>query len=329
MKLSLFKSSWWLPGGHGQTIWPLFARKIPLQTRSEQLDLPDGDFVRLDWVGDKGPIVVILPGLQGDMRSSYVRRLLRQCEVRGWRGVLLNYRGRGEPNRLAHSYHCGMTDDLHFLVQQLRQREPLTPIATVGYSVGANICLKWLGDSGQRGEALPVVAAVGVSAPFHLGVVAKRIERGLSRVYQWYLLRSLRRDLLAKMQTLDIGLQINPAALRRLRTFSAFDQNISAPLNGFKDAEDYYAKTRTDLLLRHVMVPTLLLNARNDPLVPSHLIPRRRDVSKQVTLEVTRSGGHMGFINGRWPWAPRFWLDQRVPEYLAQFFGSSASVALS
>ena len=329
MKRDRYRSSWWLPGGHGQTIWPLLARKVRLHTRAETLELPDGDRVRLDWVGETGPIVVILPGLQGDMRSSYVRRLLRQCEVRGWRGVLLNYRGRGEPNRLAHSYHCGMTDDLHYLVQELRQREPDTPIAAVGYSVGANICLKWLGENGQRGERLPVVAAVGISAPFHLGVVAKRIEHGLSRIYQWYLLRSLRRDLLAKMQTLDIGLEIDPAAVRRIKTFSVFDESVSAPLNGFKDAQDYYARTRTDLLLRHVMVPTLLLNARNDPLVPAFLIPRRGDLSDHVTLEVTRTGGHMGFINGRWPWAPRFWLDQRVPEFLAQFFGSSAAASVS
>lgn len=329
MKLALFKSSWWLPGGHGQTIWPMLARPVELQTRSEQLELPDGDFVRLDWVGSEGPIVVILPGLQGDMKSSYVRRLLRQCEVRGWRGVLLNYRGRGEPNRLAHSYHCGMTDDLHYLVHLLREREPQTPIATVGYSIGANICLKWLGENGQRGEMLPVVAAVGVSAPFHLGVVAKRIEHGLSRIYQWYLLRSLRRDLLAKMQITDLGLKISRANLCRIKTFSAFDSHVSAPLNGFKDAEDYYARTRTDVLLKHVAVPTLLLSARNDPLVPARLIPNRRDISDKVTLEVTRTGGHMGFINGRWPWAPRFWLDQRVPEYLAGFFGSTTAVARS
>lgn len=307
----------------------MFARKVRLHTRSERLDLPDGDFVRLDWVGDSGPIVVVLPGLQGDVRSSYVRRLLRQCEMRGWRGVLLNYRGRGEPNRLVHSYHCGMTDDLHYLVHRLRRREPHTPIAAVGYSVGANICLKWLGDSGRRGEALPVVAAVGVSAPFHLGEVVKRIERGLSRIYQWYLLRSLRRDLLRKMQTMDMGLPISRSALRRIRTFSVFDQCVSAPLHGFKDAEEYYARTRTDLLLRHVNVPTLLLNARNDPLVPAHLIPKTCDMSDKVNLEVTSTGGHMAFINGRWPWAPRFWLDQRVPEYLADFFASAPTHALT
>lgn len=325
MEHAPFKASWWLPGGHGQTIWPIVARNVRIQMQSEYLDLPDGDFVRLDWVGDRGPIVIVLPGLQGDVKSSYVRGLLRQCRGRGWRGVLLNYRGRGEPNRLPHSYHCGMTTDLHYLVHHLREREPQTPIGVVGYSVGANICLKWLSDSGQRGESLPVVAAVGVSAPFHLGLVAKRIEKGFSRLYQWRLLRSLRQDVKRKMKKIDMGLALTRKELSRLRSFHKFDNRVSAPMNGFKDAEDYYAKTRTDLMLGHVNVPTLLLSARNDPLVPASLLPDPRRLSANVTLEVSNNGGHMGFVTGRWPWAPRFWLEQRVPDFLATFFAQTST----
>jgi predicted alpha/beta-fold hydrolase len=186
--------------------------------------------------------------------------------------------------------------------------------------VGANICLKWLGECGQRGEAVPVVAAVGVSAPFHLGAVAKRIERGLSRIYQWYLLRSLRRDVVRKMEATGDDLGLTRRELRGLNTFFKFDDRISGPWNGFHGAADYYARTRSDVLLKHVAVPTLILNAHNDPLVPADLIPRPGDVSDKVTLEITRGGGHVGFVSGRWPWAPRFWLDTRVPEFLASFF---------
>ena len=194
-----FTASWWLRGGHSQTLWPILTRRVRLDVRSERLELPDGDFVQLDWVGTgSGPIVIMLPGLQGDLKSAYVRGLLRACQSRGWRGVLLNYRGRVEPNRLPQSYHCGMTCDLHHLAHHLAEREPETPIGVVGYSVGANICLKWLGECGQSGQALPVVAAVGVSAPFNLGAVARKIERGFSRIYQWYLLRSLRNDVAAE-----------------------------------------------------------------------------------------------------------------------------------
>jgi predicted alpha/beta-fold hydrolase len=323
MTKNRFKASWWLPGGHGQTLWPVLTRRVSLDVRSERMELPDGDFVQLDWVGADGPIVIVLPGLQGDLGSAYVRGLLRACQARGWRGVLLNYRGRVEPNRLPQSYHCGMTCDLHYLVHHLAEREPQTPIGVVGCSVGANICLKWLGECGRRGESLPVVAAVGVSVPFNLGAVARKIERGFSRLYQWYLLRSLRGDVARKRDALGDDLGISRRELRRLNTFFRFDDRISGPWNGFSGAEDYYAKTRSDVLLRHVAVPTLIVNASDDPLVPAHLVPHPRDLSEKVTLEITRGGGHLGFVSGRWPWSPRFWLDERIPEFFSPFFGRS------
>lgn len=315
-----FKASWWLPEGHSQTLWPALMRRVPLEARIERLELPDGDFVRLDWVGRQGPMVIVLPGLQGDIESAYVRGLLRACESRGWRGVLLNYRGHGEPNRRKQCYHCGMTDDLHHLVHHLAEREPDTPIGVVGYSVGANISLKWLGECGRRGQSLPVAAAVGVSAPFHLGAVAKKIERGFSRIYQWHLLQSLRRDIARKMEAMDDDFGITRRELRGLTTFFKFDDRISGPWHGFRDAEDYYDKTRSDVLLSHVDVPTLIVNAQNDPLVPVCLIPHPTDVSAKVTVERTDGGGHLGFVSGRWPWSPRFWLDTRVPEFLASYF---------
>ncbi len=319
-RTTVSSASWWLPGGHGQTLWPVLTRRVRLDARSERLELPDGDFVRLDWVGSGGPIVIVLPGLQGDLGSAYVRGLLRACQTRGWRGVLLNYRGRVELNRLRQSYHCGMTCDLDYLVHHLAEREPQTPIAVVGFSVGANICLKWLGECGQRGQTLPVAAAVGVSAPFNLGAVAKKIERGFSRIYQWYLLRSLRRDVARKMEALGDDFGLTRGELRRLDTFFKFDDRISGPWNGFAGAEDYYAKTRSDVLLKHVAVPTLILNADNDPLVPARLIPPPHDLSEKVTLEISDGGGHLGFVCGRWPWSPRFWLETRIPEFLSSRF---------
>jgi uncharacterized protein len=316
---SRFRPSWWLPEGHSQTLWPVLTRRVGLEVRPEQLELPDGDCVRLDWVGDKGPIVVLLPGLQGDIKSAYIRGLLRTFLARGWRGVLLNYRGRGAPNRKRRSYHCGMTCDVDHLVHHLTRREPGVPIGVVGFSLGANICLKWLGECGQCGKELPVASAVAVSAPFNLSVVAWKITRGLSRIYQWHLLGSLHRDVKRKMAVMGDKLGLTRQELRRLNTFPKFDERITGPWNGFAGAEDYYAKTRSDLLLKYVAVPTLIVNADNDPLVPSHLIPSTRDVSDKVTLEITDGGGHMGFVGGRWPWSPRFWLETRVPEFLSPY----------
>ena len=122
------------------------------------------------------------------------------------------------------------------------------------------------------------------------------------------------------MKAMRDGLGLTRRELQGLNTFFKFDERISGPLNGFRGAEDYYAKTRSDVLLKHVAVPTLILNARNDPLVPAHLIPHPRDVSAQVTLEISDGGGHMGFVGGRWPCSPHFWLDRRVPEFLSSFF---------
>jgi predicted alpha/beta-fold hydrolase len=315
-----FQPSWWLRGGHRQTIWPVLTRRVRVEARPEWLELPDGDVVRLDWTGTEGPIVVVLPGLQGDLGSPYVRGLLRACQRCGWRSVLLNYRGHGEVNRLPQSYHCGMTCDLHHLVHHLNRHEPDTPIAVVGFSVGANIALKWLGEGGQRGESLPVAAAVGVSAPFHLGGVVETIGRGFSRVYQWNLLRSLHEDVLRKIEPIGAELGITPDEVRQLNTFFKFDDRISAPLHGFDGAEDYYARTRCDVVLGHVKVPTLIVNSRDDPLVPPHLIPDPCDMSDQVTLEITDGGGHLGFVSGRWPWSPRYWIDDRITTFLSPYF---------
>lgn len=317
-----FVASWWLPGGHIQTLWPVLTRRVHLEVRSERLELPDGDCVQLDWAGaGSGPIVIVLPGLQGDVRSGYVRGLLRACQSRGWRGMLLNHRGRVEPNRLARSYHCGMTCDLDYVAQHLAEREPETRIGVVGYSLGANLLLKWLGEYGQRGEALPVAAAVGVSAPFNLGAVARKIEHGFSRVYQGYLLRSLRRDVVRKMKARGDDFGLGCGELGRLNTFYKFDDRITAPWNGFSGADDYYSKTRSDRLLKYVAVPTLIVNASNDPLVPLDLIPPQRNLSDKVMLEITAGGGHLGFVSGGWPWSPRYWLDSRIPEFLSQFLG--------
>ncbi len=315
-----FRAPWWLKSRHAQTLWASIVRKVRLETRRERIELPDGDFVDLDWAGDSGPIVIVLPGLQGDLQSSHVRGLLRQCVKRSWRGVLLNYRGRGEPNRLPHSYHCGMTGDLDHLVRLLSDRHPDTPIGVVGYSVGANICMRWLGQCGKDGATPPIRAAVGVSVPFYLGAVARKIEKGFSRIYQHYLLKSLRGDLKMKMEAVDVGLDLEIDQLGELTTFGKFDARVSAPMNGFKDAEDYYTRTRSDRLLKYVSVPSLIINARNDPLVPASLIPHESELSEHVTMEISDNGGHLGFVCGRWPWSAKFWVDQRAPEFLESFW---------
>jgi hypothetical protein len=322
-----FQPAWWLPGGHAQTLWPVLTRRVRLATRTEMLELPDGDVTQLDWLDDErqrrggdgghSPIVILMPGLQGDLNSQYIRGLMLALGRRGWRAVLLNHRGRPEPNRFAHSYHCGLTDDIDYLTAHLHQTEPDAPLAVVGFSLGANMMLKWLGDAGRENRPLPIRTAIAVCAPFQLGRVARRIEHGFSRVYQNRMIRCLHSDVRRKLATMPGTLDLTEDELPALNTFPKFDDRITAPLHGFNGAEDYYERNRTDVLARHIRIPTRIINTDDDPLIPQELIPAPRDVSEHVTLQITRSGGHMGFVAGPTPVTPRYWLDQAIPTCLA------------
>jgi predicted alpha/beta-fold hydrolase len=312
-----FKAAWWCRGPHGQTLWARLARRPPrVALRRERLELPDGDFIDLDWTETgSGPIVIVLHGLEGSSDSPYARGLLRAIERRGWRGVVMHFRGcSGEPNRLARSYHSGDTDDLAFLVTTLRSREPHAPLATVGFSLGGNVLLKWLG---KNGGVAPLRAAVAVSVPFVLHAAAARLQQGFSQLYQWQLLRSLRRTVNAKLRHMEMPLKQRD--LSTLNNFRDFDEYITAPLHGFDSADHYYTVSSSRQYLGGITVPTLLLQARDDPFMTESAIPRPDEVSEFVTLELSPRGGHVGFVAGTWPWRPRYWLDERIPAYLDRY----------
>jgi len=312
-----FKAAWWCRGPHGQTLWARLARRPPhVALWRERLELPDGDFIDLDWTEKgSGPIVIVLHGLEGSSDSPYARGLLRAIERRGWRGVVMHFRGcSGEPNRLARSYHSGDTGDLAFLVTTLRRREPRAPLATVGFSLGGNVLLKWLG---KAGGVTPLRAAVAVSVPFVLHGAAERLQQGFSRLYQWRLLRSLRRTVDAKRRHMELPLKIRD--LSTLKNFRDFDEYVTAPLHGFDSADHYYTVSSSRQYLGGITVPTLLLHARDDPFMTESAIPRPDELSESVTLELSPHGGHVGFVAGIWPWRPRYWLDERIPAYLARY----------
>lgn len=188
-----FRPAWWLPGPHAQTLWPVLCRRRPrVPLRRERLELPDGDFLDLDWTrGEQGPIVLVVHGLEGSSDSHYAAGMLAAADRRGWRGVVMHFRSRsGEPNRLARSYCAGDTADIAHVVDRLHQRQPATPLAVVGYSLGGNALLKWLGETANDP---PLRAAVAVSVPFLLEDTARRLGKGFSRLYQWHLLDKLKR----------------------------------------------------------------------------------------------------------------------------------------
>jgi predicted alpha/beta-fold hydrolase len=321
IRKSDFRPAWWLPGPHLQTLWPTLARRgSPPANCRERLELADGDFLDLDWtLGKDGPIVVILHGLEGSSNSGYVRGLLTAVVARGWRGVVMHFRGcSGVPNRLARSYNAGDTEDIAAVTATLRQREPTTPLACVGYSLGGNVLLKWLGE---RGAAIPLQAAVAVSVPFLLDTTAQRLRRGFSRCYQAYLLRHLRASYRRKFG-IQAQLPFPLQDLGSLSDFYAFDDKITAPLHGYLGVHDYYARASCRQYLKGIKVPTLILHAADDPFMLPSAMPTAEELSKNVTLELSARGGHVGFVGGRWPWRAVYWLEQRIPEFLARHLES-------
>jgi hypothetical protein len=313
---AVFKPAWWLPGAHLQTLFPYVFRKhrvAPLHR--ERVELPDGDFIDIDWgPACDGPLVLLLHGLEGSIRSHYAGGLMSSLGARGFQVALMNFRGcSGEPNRLPRSYHSGETGDVDTLVRLLHARSPHRRLLAVGVSLGGNVLLKWLGENPQ--QAL-VDRAVAVSVPFELDKAAARLQSGMSRLYQAYLLRKLRRSTRAKA-----GLMSMPIALERLdalKTFRAFDDQVTAPLHGFAGVDDYYRRSSSRQFLKYICTPTFILHALDDPFMTPDCVPGRDELGPGVTLELSRSGGHVGFITGKWPWRVRYWVDERVAELLTE-----------
>ena len=289
-----------------------------LPLRRERWELADGDFLDVDWTGrDSGPIVVVLHGLEGSVDSHYARGILTAIHGRGWRGALMHFRGcSGEPNRLSRGYHSGETGDLNAFVSKLLADYPGTALAVVGYSLGGNVLLKWLGESAAQKS---IRCAVAVSVPFDLGNTADRLERGFSRTYQWWLLRSLHASAARKAR---LGLiPYEPDEIFRLRTFRAYDERLTAPLHGFAGAEDYYARSSSRQYLKDIAMPTLIVHALDDPLMSPDAAPRPDELSPAVEYDLSPRGGHVGFVAGPFPWRPRYWLEERIPKYLATYLG--------
>jgi predicted alpha/beta-fold hydrolase len=276
----------------------------------------DGDFVDLDWLAASppadAPLLLVLHGLEGSCRSHYVQGLLELGRRQGWHGVVLNFRScSGEPNRLPRFYHSGDTDDLDGVVRLLAAREPDRPIVAVGVSLGGNVLLKWLGE---QGAAAAVAGAVGISVPFDLEQCARVLDRGFQKwVYTANFMRTFKQKVRAKAR--QHGAFVDLAAVRRARTFAAYDRVVTAPLHGFADEVDYWRRASCGPYLAHVRRPALLLGAVDDPFVPVTALPDPAALPAGVVLEVTGRGGHVGFVEGP-PWRTTSWAERRAVDFL-------------
>ncbi|MBT7951440.1 MAG: hydrolase [Gammaproteobacteria bacterium] len=317
MTTSSFKAPWWLSGRHAQTLYPqVFPGQQALDLLPERLELPDGDFVDLCWTRNtSGPVIAVFHGLEGSISSPYANSIMTAIQNRGWRGVFMHFRGcSNEFNRLDRNYHSGDTVDIAYLIKTLSQRFPETPVAAVGYSLGGNALLKYLGEYPQLNS---LSAAVAVSVPFLLNVGAERLNQGFSKVYQRHLIGRLKKKMKAKYRQRKAPISLDK--VDSLNTFRLFDNQITAPLHGFRDVDDYYDRSSSRQYLKYINTPTLILHALDDPFMTSAAIPEDNELSEKVCLELSDKGGHVGFIDGKYPWRANNWLEQRIPGFLTHY----------
>lgn len=324
-----FRPAWWLPGAHVQTVGGRVLRghrRVGLRLHRERIETPDGDFFDLDFANTASvgwtsadaqrPIVLVLHGLEGSARSGYALETYRALAAHGVRGVGLNFRScSGEPNRALRSYHSGETGDLGFVLDLLADRYPDAARGAIGYSLGGNVLLKYLGERGA-GALDRVNAAAAVSVPYDLAAGADCLERGIARLYGKFFLRSLRSKLRAKRALLDGACDL--ARALRAGTLREFDDAATAPLHGFADADDYYRRSSSARFLAAIEAPVLLIHARDDPFLPSHFVPHGaiRDNPRLVARFADR-GGHVGFVAGSRPWVLRFWAEWEAARFVA------------
>lgn len=315
-----FKPAWWLSSKHAQTIWGRLFRKPPtLPLRRERVDLPDGDFIDLDWYDQASPhvpTVLLLHGVAGSINSHYARGLLKSFHDQGWRAVFMHFRGCSEEsNRFKQGYHCADTADLDHIVNHIIQVEKPQKLATVAVSMGGVMLLHWLNKTGKNN---PLSAAATISTPFNVesGLVFAR-KNMMGRVYENALVKGMKRYATRKMH--HFSDLFHPSTLKKIKTFQDYDNLVTAPVHGFKDANEYYKKISLKNNLKNIAVPTLILHAKDDPLTSPDSFPRPEELSPSITFELQEKGGHAGFIGSASLLKLDFWLERRIPAFLKKY----------
>ncbi len=305
---SAYRAPWWLPGGHAQTIAAALRPPPRVALARERWDTPDGDFIDVDVAGEPraAQTVVLFHGLEGGSGSHYARAIAAEALARGMRIALPHWRGcSGEPNRTRRAYHSGDSAEVDWIVKKLLLSGGM--LWAIGVSLGGNALLKWLGEQGRHAAAV-VRRAAAVSAPIDLPAAGAALDRGINRyLYTRMFLSTLKPKTLAKLEAFP-GL-CEARGVRAARTFREFDNLVTAPLHGFRDVDHYWTSAASGPYLAHIQVPTLLLNARNDPFLPEQaLLAAAAQASPAVLLEFPATGGHVGFRHA--------WLAQRLFRFL-------------
>lgn len=325
-----YRAPAWLPGGHLQTIYPATCiRKPAVAFRRERWDTPCGqDFIDVDLVDGASaptsgtPCVMLFHGLEGSSNSHYARALMAQVRARGWHGAIPHFRGcSGEANLAPRFYHSGDAEELDWIIRRLRPRYP-GPFYVAGVSLGGNALLRWLGEQQHGAEIID--AAVSVSAPLDLAAGGAALSRGLNRIYTRMFLQTLKPKALAKLERFP-GL-FDRKQLLAANDLYSFDNVVTAPLHGYRDTDDYWHRASARHVLHDITVPTLVLNARNDPFLPGQYLPS--SAAKAVTLAYPDTGGHVGFPTGPFP-GRIDWLARRILHHFDTCAGGAETVPSS
>ena len=313
-----YQSPWFLPGGHFQTIAPSLLRKAPRVTdEKERLELADGDFLDLEWCRqeESSRLVILCHGLEANAGASYVQELAGVFSRKGWDVLAWSYRGcSGEMNRLPRFYHSGATEDLAAVVTHAIANHSAKKIDLIGFSMGGNLILKYLGE---QSEEVPsrLNRAVTFSVPCDLACSAGALDTAFNReIYMRRFIKSLRKKVREK--SLLFPERLNPDGLEKIRTFREFDTRYTAPLHGFVDAEDYWRSSSSRPFLEKIRIPTLLVNAENDPFLGPQCYPQAEAEANQCfNLEIPLKGGHVGFPGRK---GDRSWMAERAVRFLSE-----------
>ncbi|MDT9001899.1 alpha/beta hydrolase [Paucibacter sp. APW11] len=307
-----YRAPFWLPGGQLQTIWPaLYSRRhfgTPLRFRRERWPTPDGDFIDVDFLDEAPPaaearpdtpLLVLFHGLEGSSQSHYVQAFADVARRRGWAFAMPHFRGcSGELNLAPRAYHSGDFEEIGWMLARLRSGHR-GPLLAAGVSLGGNALLRWAEEAGDSARA-SASAVCAICSPIDLAAAGHAIGSGFNRlVYTRMFLRTMVPKALRKLEQ-HPGL-FDGQRLAEVRDLYEFDNLFTAPLHGYRDTEDYWARASAKPHLARIRIPALVLNARNDPFVPAASLPGPADVGHCVTLWQPAHGGHVGFPAGAPP----------------------------
>lgn len=319
-----FSPAFGLKNRHSQTLYSALFRKLPpLKIEVESFSLSDGDFLECHWhnkpqENSNTPIIILFHGLAGSYKSPYIQGLMGEAKRDGFATVLMHFRGcSGKENSLPRSYHSGDSGDALSWVGELSSRYPSSRLFGVGYSLGGNMLLKLLGEVGENS---PLNAAVSVSAPLQLDICADAMDKGFSKFYQHILLKDLNLSLEKKFERHDMKkyISIEKKDIKNLKTFWDFDGAYTAPVHGFKSAQDYYTRCSSKQFLKSIETPTLIIHSKDDPFMTQEILPSSKELSESITFELSANGGHVGFIGGTF-FKPEYWLEKRIVSFFKNF----------